>query len=356
VDFSGEAILCTQADFEPRVFRISPGLRRSVYYLIPGAILLAATARWVELTVRHERLPVVSVAFALLGIATVYPLSWRLALDGQGLVRRRLWFEDHWSWTDFASGRIQKRHKFALIDPERPWWRRKLDLEALTDADRRQVLAAVNCHYRLAEPPRNAESLTVKYRIGRTATFSRHGIELVERGQPHDYRWADVWHLHIARMDAVRRDFAELNLVLPDREIGLRMVTHQHGTSPTWRRASAEEINDFLLAHVPGERVSIDLVGERPHSAIDVDRQIDRVRRELREFAICMGACAMLVVGGLVWLFTQRALIPALIMSSAFLIVALIATITRRRFTTELQKLAQWRSELESERSLAKTR
>src|SRR5271154_4488632 len=47
---------------EPRVFQIAPELRRSSYYLIPGAILLSGVAWWVESTVKiYEGNHVVSV-------------------------------------------------------------------------------------------------------------------------------------------------------------------------------------------------------------------------------------------------------------------------------------------------------
>jgi hypothetical protein len=343
--------------FEHRVFRIAPELCRSLYYAIAGAILLSSVAWWVESTVKlHAGVHVVSVVFALVGLLTIYPLSWRLELDGEGLVRRRLGLRDDWRWDDFASGRVEKHYQFMLLDPERPWWRRKLVLDSLLDADRQQVLAALNRHYRLPAAPPLPESLTIRFRLNGTATFARHGIQVAERGQPADYRWADVQHLHIARGDALRRDFAELNLVLPVREIELRMVTHQGGTSPTWRGATAEEINNFLLAHVPEERVSVDTAGQRPHAQRDVEREAQRLRGNLKQFALGMAVCGLLSFGALVWLAVEGPLIRTLWMIVPFALVALVAWAIWRRQVHELRTLELWRDELQSQRQVESRR
>jgi hypothetical protein len=336
---------------EPCVFRITPELRRSSYYLIAGAVLLSGVAWWVEATVKlHGGVHVVSIVFAVLGLAPIYPLTWRLELDGDGIERHRLGIADSWRWDDFASGRIEKQYRFVLLDPERPWWRRRLVLDCLADTDRQQVLAAINRHYVLKTPPELPESLTIKFRFRRTATFARHGIQIVERRHSYDYRWADVRHLQIARNDALRRDFAELNLVLPDREIELRMVTHQGGTSPTWRGASAEEINDFLIAHAPADRVSIDVVGERPHSAKDVEREVKRLQSDLKQYAVCMAICLLLTVGAFVPLAIEGPLIRTLVMTVPFGVVLLVAVVIRRQQVSKIRELELWRSELESER------
>ncbi len=332
--------------FEHRVFRIAPELRRSLYYAIAGAIALSSVAWWVESTVKiHEGVHVVSVVFALVGVLAIYPLSWRLEVDGDGLVRHRLGVRDHWRWDDFASGRVEKHYQFVLLDPGRPWWCRNLVLDYLRDTDRQQVLALLNPRYRLPTAPPLPESLTIKFRL-RTATFARHEIQVVERCHPTDYRWADVRHLHIARMDAVRRDFAELDLVLPDREIGLGQ----------WRGASAEETNDFLLSHVSSARISVDVVGERPHCLLDVERAINRTRRELRQSTVYLCGCVIYALGCGVWLLTQFAPILALTIMLPFSIVAWIPTILRRKVTNKHEQLVEWRAELETELRLATRR
>jgi hypothetical protein len=343
------------APFEPRAFRIAPQLRRCVYYVIAGAILGASVAWWAESTLKmHGGLHVVLVVFALFGLATAYPLSWRLELDDEGLVRRRLLLRDRWRWDDFASGRIRKPYRFVLVDPERPWWRRTLSLDHVAEADRRQVLAALNRHYRLPDPSPLLDALMTKFRLWKIATFGRDGIQIVDGGRPCDYRWADVRHLHIARSDAVRRDFSELNLVLPDREIGMRILTHQGGTSPSWRGASAEEINDFLLAYVPRDRASVDLVGERAPCQRDVEREMTRLRSAMR---MGISLCALLAAFMLVGLAIEGPQIRALFRTVATIgFLFYVALILWRGHVKEMRKLALWRIELESERPIAKAR
>jgi hypothetical protein len=344
--------LSAEAPDDRTEFRIAPEYRRSLFYGIAGFLLLAATAWWVQSTVRPDRTRAPALVFVLFAVATFWPLSWRLELDGDGLVRHRLGLADRWSWEDFANGRIQKRYPFSLVDLERPWWSRKLNLQYLDTNHRHRVLAALNQHYRFAETP-SVDELTIKYSLRKTATFGRHGLQVIDRGQRHDYRWADVRHLHILRTEAVRQDFRELNLVLPDREIGLRMVAHQGGTSPTWRKATAEQVNDFLLAHVPQHAISVDIVGERPHHPIDIERELCWLQSQYWQLKVCMSACAAAYVGCLLWWAIEGLLILTLVMTIPFLLLALLFAFVRKQHHDEVTKRQHWLSELRARRAHA---
>jgi hypothetical protein len=333
-------------------FKIAPEYRRCLFYGIAGFVLLAATAWWVQSTIRPEQTRVPVLVFVLFAVATFWPLSWRLELDGDGLVRHRLGLADRWSWEDFANGRIQKRYPFNLVDPARPWWSRKLNLQYLDTNHRNRVLAALNQHYRFAETPR-VDELTIKYSLRKTATFGRHGLQVIDRGQRHDYRWADVRHLHILRTEAVRQDFRELNLMLPDREIGLRMVAHQGGTSPTWHKATAEQVNDFLLTHVPQQHISVDIVGERPHHPTDIERDLRRLQSEYWQLKICMSVLAVASAGSLLWLAIEGPPIRTLVMTIPFLLLALLFAFVRKQHHDEVTKRQHWLSELSARRAHA---
>ena len=76
--------------FEPREFRVAPEYRCCLYYVMVAGVFLAGVAWWVESTVRlHNGAHVTSVALVLLSVAMIFPLSWRLELNGEGLVRHR---------------------------------------------------------------------------------------------------------------------------------------------------------------------------------------------------------------------------------------------------------------------------
>ena len=47
----------------------------------------------------------------------------------------------------------------------------------------------------------------------------------------------------IVRVDELRRDFASLQIVLPNDEIKLEYISQ---TNPSWRGAANEVINEFL--------------------------------------------------------------------------------------------------------------
>ncbi len=59
--------------------------------------------------------------------------------------------------------------------------------------------------------------------------------------------WGEVRRVYVTRPDPVRRDFTHLPVLLPGMEIEWKLVTHQGGTTPTWRGATAEEIHEMLF-------------------------------------------------------------------------------------------------------------
>jgi hypothetical protein len=332
-------------------FKLAPEYRRSALYMMVGSVLFTGVAWWVESTVRRDSQYVVSIGCALLGVSMIWPLAWRLELDGDGLARRRLWFFDRWNWEDFGNGQIQKGFRFALDDRQRPWWRRKLDLEYLTDIDRSSVLAAINEHYRLTEPPDRLDELSIKYAFRKTVKFGRSSIQFRDRGQPHDYRWADVRHLRLARLDALRRDFYELDLVLPDREIALRIRAGQHGSYPSWRGAPAEALNEFLLSHLPSDVVSIDIHGARPRHPIDIQRDLNHLKSDDRQLMFCLGFCSLLLVGDVVFSAISVSLMFAAIVGAiALTVISPVLAFGIRERRARQRQLESWLGEAESVR------
>jgi len=111
----------------PIYLRIMPELRRSAYYVLAAGVPLALVAYWVAADIGK-----MGFVF-LLCMTMIVPIRWALRIDNQGIARRLLFRWDVWTWADFSSGRIEKRHPHTLVDPERPWWRRKLSLEYMAE-------------------------------------------------------------------------------------------------------------------------------------------------------------------------------------------------------------------------------
>lgn len=211
-----------------------------------------------------------------------------LSLDSRGMTRRRFFLRDFWAWDDFASGRIRKLHPYTLLDPNRPWWRRKLNLGYLAESDIQEVLAAVNTHYQLPPPPELPESLTIKYGFRRSASLDRNGVLLTVRGVPYVYMWHEIRNVHITRMDPLRRDFKSLEIEFPDRTIELKLVSTQGGVNPTWRGAIAEEINEFLFHHLAANQIDTSMVGEPFKRRSHIEKKLKAAKNERRQFRIVM--------------------------------------------------------------------
>jgi hypothetical protein len=299
--------------------RIAPELRRCAVYAVIGALLIAIVAVWATHFV--EKRPAFNTAVEcavclMLALAMLVPLRWALRIDHRGVARRLLIGWDLWTWSDFGSGRIRKRHPYTLVDPERPPWWRSLRLGHMSQSDIKQALELINTQYRLPDLPQLSDTLAIKYSLRRSARLDQQGLHLLVAGRPHEYLWNEVRRVHITRMDPVRRDFRSLRITLPDQEIELRLVTHQGGTSPTWRGAAPEEVNEFLCRHVPADRIDEDVYGERPARRTDLERQLTEVRKRLRDLRIMAWVFSALIM---VWFISAglgKGVVPALIVAA----------------------------------------
>ena len=160
---------------------------------------------WVSRHVRGESFGSAAAFGTFLTLACltmVLPLRWALRIDHEGITRRR-WFawSDLWTWADFASGRIEKRDSYTLLDPARPWWRRKLCLDFLAGDDIRRAIAHINVHYRLPDPPQLPDELRIKIGLRLSVRFDALGIQLQRAKECREYRWRDVRRVHIVRWD-----------------------------------------------------------------------------------------------------------------------------------------------------------
>jgi hypothetical protein len=298
-------------------YRISPELRRSCWYVILSVPILLAVFCWVAGFVQKRGVfDIVSgcIIFSLLAGAMAIPLCWKLRFDATGVSRRWLFSWDLWSWSELASGRILKLHPYTLRDPIRSWWCQKLRLSFMASADIKEVMRAINAHYRLPPPPSIAETLTIRYGL-RSALFDTEGIHTSRRGKRDDCPWEKIKHVHLTRMDAVRRDFSNLVIALPDCEIELKLVTHQGGTSPSWRGATAEEINEFLFRHVPADRLTTFIAGETPTTREGIEKQLRTARSSRRHFQIIAVFFAPLLAVTLAWMAVQDGIMKAAAMA-----------------------------------------
>ncbi|MGO8744618.1 MAG: hypothetical protein ACLQNE_01390 [Thermoguttaceae bacterium] len=305
---------------EPILLRISPERRRCVYYVLASSIPLALVAFWVNELVGNKA-PASwvgpSVSVLLLWMAMIVPLRWAMRIDDQGIARRLLFrWGDPWTGADFASGRIEKRYPHMLYDPARPWWRRRLSLDSLAATDIARAMQRINIYYRLPSPPQLPDVLQIKYGFRRSARLDASGIHLQGAHEFREYLWSDVRRVHITRMDPVRRDFKSLEIALPDRELELKLISTEYGTSPSWRGATAEVVNEFLVRHVPSQRIETDVAGERPARRSDVEKQLAKAKEDRRGPFRCLLIFGPFLVALMIWTAIAESVFKAAFMTA----------------------------------------
>jgi hypothetical protein len=138
---------------DARIYRIRAEYRRCGIYVLVGAIICFLVATTVMPLVKQFARPkadpgeMMVITGLLVAAAAVFCLilrQWRLRVDHEGIVRRRLWRWYVWPWEAFRSGKIkQDRVLRAYIWPEARWTYRKLLLDMIEDADAKEVDALI---------------------------------------------------------------------------------------------------------------------------------------------------------------------------------------------------------------------
>jgi hypothetical protein len=296
-------------------YRIAPELQRCCWYVIFGALTIGAIAYWLMQVLPNQAAPNIARPIALVALAVAFaavPLRWKLRIDADGIFRRLLVGWSFWSWYDLSSGRISKRHPYTLYDPARPWWNRKLRLNYMDSDETHEVFTVINTHYQLPPAPDLPDRLTIKYGFRGSATVDHRGIQIADRNMPSDYAWHEVRGLQITRMEPKRRDFVSLQIILPDRELELKLVTHQGGTSPTWRGATPEVINEYLMQKVSADRVEVAISGRPLIGREQIERKLNEVKAAVRNLRIMTAVFSPLLVGCLIWMAVADGVLKAI--------------------------------------------
>ena len=181
--------------------------------------------------------------------------------------------------------------------------------------DARRALDLINERYRLPASPEVPDTLTLKYGFRRSVTFDAGGIHLLVRGEPREYLWGEMRRIHTTRMDPLRRDFNNLEIVLPEESIELKMITHQGGASPSWRGPTPEEVNEVLRRYSPDERIDVDIHGERPTKRIDIEDRLNEVKKKRRELRIIVCLFVPITVAMFIWTAFGGNVVKGLVMA-----------------------------------------
>ena len=323
----------------PIVLRMAPDLRRCAWYWLVGLGLVVCTMSSVIAylnAILAEPPPgpfwPIYSALAIYPLLSLIPLRWALRVDERGMSRRRLFGWDLWSWDDIAAGRIQKGPPFVLIDPRRPWGRRKLSMQSMTPTDRNWISDRINTLYRLPAPPELPESVEVQtVPLAKKMRLDADGLQMMHKRQWLRYTWSDVRRVRITRAEPLRRDYVRLLIVLPDREIHLA-----RGVRP-------EVVSTFVERYAPADRIDVDIDGQRPARRCDVEKLLERHDKEVRELRIifwvaALGGVAVNVMGA-----CDGSLTFTIVLTLVFgAFMAALVVVVGNEFRQQRQKLEQW--------------
>lgn len=328
---------------EPKLYRAALHLRRCVIYLIVGFFILLPLMVALAVFVSPDRRVGLIGVFGLLSalFLSFAPFwLWAIRIDDGGLDRRRLIRWDRWTWGDFASGRIEKRHPMDFVDPQRPWWRRKLSIGLLSAADAKEVMARINEHYRLPPPPVYPSVLRLEFALRKSIEFDDGCIRVKKGAESSEFTWSDVSRVRINRMDSLRRDFASLELSLGGQEIELRRGPDGRAF---WSGASGEEVNEFLLARVPANRIVVDIFGECPTQLVDIVKMLERAKKSQRLVKPIVWFLALMIIGFIVGGAIENGLRGALPIALSYgVFLAPIIWFARKMGHDRIAKFESW--------------
>ena len=247
-------------------YKVAPMYRRAAWYLVGGA-LLTFPAMWYQHSFEEFVQNEVGgwfVCIMLLVAANLF-VVWveriRFRLEDGGISRRFYFRWDPWPWDVFASGHVQYTAEMLLFtDPRRPWWRRKLSLALLGEAERERLLDACLRHWNAsAVEPKEALALSVRRRLlWRTrVSLAADGISVTEGGQTSFHSWCEVQSVWVFRHRQGQPDFRSLCLVLAGREIVLTKIFNQGNPRMNWRGSDGAAVFTFLSRHLPKEKVHV---------------------------------------------------------------------------------------------------
>jgi hypothetical protein len=327
---------------------LTPELRRSAIYGMVGFALLAGAAYWIANAIlERDFWPtfLICAVFAAISAAMIFPLRWALRVDDQGVAQRFLFGWDQWHWSDFSSGRIVKKH-FTFFDPQRPAWTHTFTIELLSDSDRDELLNLINERYRLPAPPKLPERLEIRCGLLGRLEIQRNGIHLRVHGETRSYGWQEVQRVRIVRIDPLRRDFARLVLSLPGHEIELGP-----GKEHAWSGATYDEVSEFVVAHVPADRVDEAIAGESPRRAEDVKKELVKLRSMGRQLDYTVLGSAVAYAGLMVAMAVEGTLFKTLVMSVlALVLIGPLYWYIHKLHTQQCTQLEEWLAELQNRR------
>jgi hypothetical protein len=235
-----------------RSFYLLSELWRATLWAIGGSILTGVIMVFIPSQWAHrphdERVCAAAFFFAFAGFLTQY-LLYRVRVDRHGISRRILWQWDLWSWDSFTAGEVRRGAGLCdYVDPNRPWWRKRLELGLLEESDAAAINELIKRVWTpsLLKPVPETPKFELKWPDKRVVQINNEHVTVTKKGESISYRWDEVVNIEIWRLESDRPDFREFRLLLPDQEIKLLRFNNHGEEYRTWVGSTSECIAAFV--------------------------------------------------------------------------------------------------------------
>jgi hypothetical protein len=276
-------------DLRPMTLALAPEFRRCAVYGLVGLVLIPVVA-WSLRDLRAWPSPgtfLVPLAMhAVFGLGLVGVLRWRVHVDGRGIARRRLFGWRLYPWEAFEAGQVSEgEYSFTYLFPSGRPWDRKLSIAMLADDDRSRLAEIIRGLWVRPPAPELPPELAIRLARSREWQFRPDGITVVRRREESRYGWEDVRRLRIRRAERGRRDFAELELVLPDRTLTL----HARQDFAAWSGVKGSPkpapaiVVGLLREYVPADRILETALHEPPATMAEWEDRLEILERRGRD-------------------------------------------------------------------------
>ncbi len=296
------------SDF-PIFFRLAPMYRRIGIYLFAGYIFVITTFVYLcDLDVFPNRDGIwvffLLTSPMLLGALLIFRLL--LRVDDKGIWRRRFIGWDLWSWEAFSGGQVKQGPGEVFTYSAKPWSKRYLLLEFLTDDDRKQLTSIIKRFWEPPQMPPIPDELFIRWGFRSWARLTQNAIQIGKgkNDTGNTLSWTAVPQVRITRLDHSRRDFQRVEISSPDStQPILRLVNYG---SPQWKGSDPEIISAFLECVVPTSQLLVTANDGPPRTLAEVDWRISELDRfDLQTKSLPRGIPVMLLFAAICLLLVE---------------------------------------------------
>jgi hypothetical protein len=253
-----------------------------------------------------DDLTILSLVFGVPTLAFLWLVSsLRIELNDTGIRVRRITGWDWWPWEDFEQGFVKQPLGLLVFeDKQRPFWKRRLKLELLSEVDRKYVLNCCLQHWQPVPPENIPDELELVIR-GRwfkktTLRMDAKGLEIESDRHPKALPWKAIESIEMIKLTPKHVGFSVLRIRLLNQELTLFWGVKNDVVFRNWRGPHEDVIALFLEERFPRECINEGHIHGDINSELDVEIRIAGQEYTVRSLTayiwICFGHVILSII------------------------------------------------------------